>query len=218
MEYNTTREQLLLPEYGRNIQKMVDYALTIEDREKRSKAAKAIVYAMGQLNFQNKDVGEFKRKLWDHLFVISNFKLDVDAPFPMPEPNQFANIIPQKVSYQNNNIKFRHYGYSIQRIIEKVADYPEGNEKEALKIYCANTLKKLYMNWNREAVQDDVIALHLEVFSAGKLKLDETVKLEFVQQAVIRPKKKKYVNGNGVTKQNGSYSQQNYKGRRNPKN
>ncbi len=217
MEYNTTRKLLILPEYGRNIQKMVDYVLTIEDREKRNKAAKAIIYAMGQLNFQNKDTGEFKRKLWDHLFVISKFQLDVDSPYPKPDPAQFIHAEPQKVSYQNNNIKFRHYGYSIQRIIEKVSEYPEGDEKEILKIYCANTLKKLYMNWNRETVPDDVIALHLEVFSAGKLKLDDTVKLEYVQQTIAKAKKRKYINGNGSSKSGTAYSQQNYKNKRKSK-
>ncbi|HRS53504.1 MAG TPA: DUF4290 domain-containing protein [Bacteroidales bacterium] len=206
MEYNTTRDKLILPEYGRNIQKMVQYALTIEDREMRNKAAKAIVAAMGQINHQNKDTADFKRKLWDHLFIISEFKLDVDSPYPKPDPNQFVNVKPQKVSYQNNNIKFKHYGYNIQRIIEKVSEYPEGEEKEALIIHCANTLKKMYMIWNRETIPDETIASHLEILSNGKLKLKESVKLEQLQS--LKNKKRKFNNGN---KYNNTYNQKNYK-------
>jgi len=216
MEYNTTREHLMLPEYGRNVQKMVDYLLTIEDKEKRTRSAKAVITAMGQLNHVNKDTADFKRKLWDHLFAISNYKLDIESPYPKPDPSILSVNKPEKVSYQNNDIKYRHYGHSIQRIIEKVSDYPEGEEKEALIVFCANTLKKLYMSWNREAVADEVIAEHLEIFSSGKLKLKESVKLEYIQQAMLKPKKKKYVNGN-LPKPGSPYHQQNYKNRKKPK-
>ena len=195
---------------------MVKYLLTIEDREKRNKMAKTVIFAMGQLSRQNRDTNEYNRKLWDHLSVISDFKLDVDSPYPRPDPSQYANIKPQKVSYQNNDIKFKHYGYNIQRIIQKVADYPEGKKKDLLTLLCANTLKKLYMTWNRETVSDEVISLHLESLSNGKLKLKDSDKLQSIQQKYSKLNKKKYVNGNS-TKQNTSHVQSNYKNRTNKK-
>lgn len=121
MEYNTGRPPLIIPEYGRNVQKMVDYALSIEDRERRTKIAKAIITIMAQLNPLVKESVDYKQKLWDHLYIISDFKLDVDGPFPPPSPESFI-VKPEKVSYGTKSFRYGHYGKNIEKIIQKVAE------------------------------------------------------------------------------------------------
>src|SRR6185295_10737630 len=121
MEYNSTRNQMVIPEYGRNIQKMIEYAVTLEDREERNRAAKAIVLVMGYLNPQIRDIVDFKHKLWDHLFLISDFKLDVDSPYPIP-PRETLKVKPQRVPYPNANIKYKYYGKNMEAMIRKVAE------------------------------------------------------------------------------------------------
>ncbi|HNW99382.1 MAG TPA: DUF4290 domain-containing protein [Bacteroidales bacterium] len=176
MEYNTTREQLPIKEYGRNIKKMIEYAVSVEDREKRNKLAKAIVSVMSQLNPQMRDNNEFKHKLWDHLFILSNFKLDVDSPFPIPS-QESIDAKPEKISYPSYNISFKHYGKNIEKIIKKIVEKEDGPQKDALTIAIANHMKKSYLNWNRESVDDEVILQHLEMLSEGKLKLKEEMRL-----------------------------------------
>jgi hypothetical protein len=201
MKYNSTREKLLLPEYGRNVQKMVEYIMTIEDREMRSMAARQIVSVMGHLTNAPKDGGDFRHKLWDHLFFISDYKLDVDAPYPMPERPE-EPIPPQKPSYPHQRINYKQYGKSVELMIEKTVEYEDGPEKETLTRYIANHLKKMYMNWNRESVQDDLIAKHLEMLSNGKLTLAEDTRLETVVEIISRNKKKKF---SGAGKQNNNH-------------
>lgn len=190
MEYNTTRPTMIIPEYGRNIQDMIRYTCTIEDREKRNKAARFIVNVMGQMHPQAKDSADYKRKLWDHLHIIADFKLDVDAPFPPPPPLTLSTK-PEKISYHDKEIAFRHYGKNIAIIIEKAADYPEGDEKDALVKTIAIHLKKSYLNWNRESVTDDLIEEHLKVLSRGRLKLKDDVKLTTTNDLLARNKARK---------------------------
>jgi hypothetical protein len=190
MEYNTTRPAMTIPEYGRNIQEMIRYACTIEDREKRTKAARFIVNVMAQMHTQAKDSADFKRKLWDHLYIISEFKIDVDSPFPPPPPLTLSTK-PEKVSYHDKEIEFRHYGKNIAIIIEKAAEFPEGEEKDALVKTIAIHLKKSYLNWNRESVTDDLIEEHLRILSRGRLKLKEDVKLTTTNDLLARNKPKK---------------------------
>ena len=121
MEYNSQREHLIIPEYGRNIQKMVNYAKTIEDREKRNEAAKFIVSVMASMNQQNRDAGDYKQTLWDHLFIISKFELDVDSPYPKPAKETLTRK-PDRVEYSDNKIRFRHYGKNIEAIIKKAIE------------------------------------------------------------------------------------------------
>ncbi len=192
MDYNTTREKLKISEYGRNLQTMVEYAITIEDREKRNKVAKEIVNIMGQLNPQYKEITDYKHKLWDHLFIISDFKLDVDSPYPKPSPTVLT-AKPDKISYPYRNIPFRHYGHNIQTIIDKAVTFEDGPEKDALIKAIANHLKKSYLNWNREAVDDEVIANHLNILSGGKLKLNDNYILHRTQDILARNKKRKHV-------------------------
>lgn len=208
MEYNSQREPLIIPEYGRNIQKMVNYAKTIEDREKRTEAAKFIVSVMASMNQQNKDTGDYRQTLWDHLFIISKFELDVDSPYPMPEKETLTRK-PEKVQYSDNKIRFRHYGKNIEAIIKKANEYEDGPEKEALIHAIANHLKKSYLNWNRESVDDMAIEKHLEILSEGKLSLSKDLTLTSTSDILARnkSKKKKF---NPRSKDNGKRRRDNY--------
>ena len=152
MEYNSQRSRMNISEYGRNIQKMIEHIMTIEDREKRNKLTRATIQVMGQLNPHLRDVNDFKHKLWDHLFIMSNFNLDVDSPFPIPSAETLTRK-PQRLGYATNHIAFRHYGRHIEQIIDKAKEFPEGEEKDALVKMIANHLKKSYLTWNRDAVK-----------------------------------------------------------------
>ena len=190
MEYNTARGHLIIPEYGRNVQKMVDYALTIEDREKRTNTAKTIIISMGQMNPSIKDTIDFNKVLWDHLYIISNFKLDVDGPYPPPTEEKLMQK-PGKLEYSDKNIKLRHYGKHIINIIAKAIEYDEGEEKQALVLAIANQMKKSYLKWNRDSVNDQTIAKHLLGLSDGKLILPEDTKLIAISEVIQRTKYKK---------------------------
>ena len=190
MEYNSQRSKMNISEYGRNIQKMIEQIMAIEDPVRRNNQAKAIINVMGQLNPHLRDVADFKHKLWDHLFIMSDFKLEVDSPFPIPSAQSLAKK-PEKLDYASNHIRFKHYGRHIEKIIEKASSLEEGSEKAALIKLIANHLKKSYITWNRDAVTDEEIASHLTVLSKGQLKLDENVKLTQTSEVVIATKLKK---------------------------
>ncbi len=192
MEYNTTRNKLIISQYGRNVQKLVKHCLSIEDREKRSNFAKLIIQIMGQLNPGARETGDFRHKLWDHLYVISEFKLDVDTSYAMPSPDVFT-AKPDKIEYSENNIKYKMYGSNVDSIIKEAIKYEDGPEKDALVHAIANHLKKSYLNWNRESVDDDLIFEHLEVLSDGKLKLNKDLYLSSTSDILARNKKKKVV-------------------------
>ena len=176
MNYNTQLPHLIISEYGRNVQSMVDHCCTIEARDERNRCARAIIQVMGQLNPHLRDIPDFTHKLWDHLFVISKFTLDVDSPYPKPSAETFVTK-PKNVSYPKGKIKYRHYGKIIADIIEKAKDFKEGEEKDVLKRTVATQLKKSYLNWNKDTVLDEVIFKHLAELSGGALKMDESEKL-----------------------------------------
>ena len=173
MEYNTQLPKLEIPEYGRNIQVMIDYCVTIEDREERNKCAKAIIQIMGQLNPHLRDISDFTHKLWDHLFLISKFKLDVDSPYPKPNAESFTTK-PKQVPYPATKIRYKHYGKTIEKIIEAAKKYEEGPEKKELTRLIANHLKKSYVNWNKDSVTDDVIFKQFKEMTNNELSIDET--------------------------------------------
>jgi len=176
MTYNTQLPHLIISEYGRNVQSMVDHCCAIEARDERNRCARSIIQVMGQLNPHLRDVPDFTHKLWDHLFVISKFKLDVDSPYPKPSAESF-DTKPKNVPYPKGKIKYRHYGKIIEEIIAKAKDYKEGEEKDVLTRTIATQLKKSYLNWNKDTVLDEVIFKHLADLSGGALKMDETQKL-----------------------------------------
>jgi len=170
MEYNTQRPKMSLPEYGRSVQKMIDYALTVEDKAERTKIANSIIIIMRQLAPHLKDLEDPDHKLWSHLYFMSDFKLDVDSPYPKPSPDSFQTR-PDIVPYPQNKIKYGHYGKTIQLIIEKACIMEEGPEKAAFTREIANLMKRFYLTWNRDTVSDEVIIKHLEDLSNGNLKL-----------------------------------------------
>ena len=172
MEYNTQLPKLEIPEYGRNIQVMIDYCITIEDREERNKCAKAIIQIMGQLNPHLRDIADFTHKLWDHLFLISKFQLDVDSPYPRPNAETFTTK-PKTVPYPANKIRYKHYGKTIERIIKAAKSFEEGPEKKELTRLIANHLKKSYVNWNKDSVTDDVIFKQFKEMTNNELIIDE---------------------------------------------
>jgi len=218
MEYNTARGLLIIPEYGRNIQKMVDFAITIEDREKRTKTAKTIVLSMAQMSPSIKDTIDYEKVLWDHLVIISDFKLDVDGPYDPPSKDLLA-LKPDKLEYSDKNIKLRHYGKQIINIISKAIEYEEGEEKQALVLAIANQMKKSYLKWNRDSVNDVTIAKHLDGLSDGKLKLPEDTKLIAISEVIQRPKYKKkkapYKSYSKSSKDNYGKRKKNYSSRNN---
>lgn len=181
MDYNTQLDRLIIPEYGRNIQGMIEYCCTIKDREERNLCARAIIQVMGQLNPHLRDVSDFTHKLWDHLFIISRFKLDVDSPYPIPSAEQFKEK-PKTLDYPKGKIRYKHYGKTIEDIIQKAKEMPDGAEKSELTRQIANHLKKSYYNWNKDNITDDVILKNLAELSAGQLKLDENASLSSHQE------------------------------------
>lgn len=181
MEYNTQLPHLEIPEYGRNIQVMIDHCITIEDRDERNKCARAIIQIMGQLNPHLRDIADFTHKLWDHLFLISKFKLDVDSPYPRPSAETFTTK-PLVVSYPASKIKYKHYGKTIERIIDVAKTYEEGPEKKELTRLIANHLKKSYVNWNKDSVTDDIIFKQFKEMTNNELVIDEDVVLTHVNE------------------------------------
>lgn len=181
MEYNTQLPKLVIPEYGRNIQVMIDYCVTIEDREERNKCARAIIQIMGQLNPHLRDIADFTHKLWDHLFLISKFKLDVDSPYPKPNAEAFSTK-PDSVPYPSSKMKYKHYGKTIERIINAAKTYEEGEEKKELSRLIAINLKKSYVNWNKDSVTDDIIFKQFKEMTNGELTIDESTALTHVNE------------------------------------
>ena len=194
MEYNTTRKKLAMPEYGRNVQKMILYAMSIEDREHRLKVANVIVSIMAQMHPKLRETADYKHKLWDHLYIISDWQLDVDGPFPPPSKEVFLSK-PDALPYSSGKIKYRPYGKNIESVIEKAIAYDEGPEKEAFMKAIANHLKKSYLNWNRDSVNDDLIFEHFADLSDGKLKIEGEFKLNETSDILARGNKKKKFSG-----------------------
>ncbi len=187
MDYNTSREKLQLPEYGRNIQKMVNHIKTVEDRDKRNQLAKALIDIMGSMNPHLRDVADFKHKLWDHLAIISDFELDVDSPFDQPSREEIFQK-PDPMPYkQNRNIRFKHYGRVIQDMIKAAIDYEDPEGKEQLIIVICNQMKKSYILWNRESISDEVIFGDLATLSEGLLRIPEGLRLKDHKDLVPPP-------------------------------
>ncbi|WP_298485520.1 DUF4290 domain-containing protein [uncultured Maribacter sp.] len=170
LEYNTERPHLIIPEYGRHFQKMVDHAVSIEDREERNKIAKSIIDVMGNLQPHLRDVPDFQHKLWDQLFIMSDFKLDVDSPFPITS-KEVLKQRPEALEYPQNFPKYRFYGNNIKRMIDVAVEWEKGDMREGLEFAIANHMKKCYLNWNKDTVDDKAIFKHLHELSDGKIDL-----------------------------------------------
>ncbi len=226
MEYNTQREKLKITDYGRNVCKLIEFAKTIQDKEKRNQAANVIISVMSQVNPHAKDNVDYKHKLWDHLMILSNFELDVDCPYPITRENT-VHFTPERLKYKNHRIRFRHHGKFMENMIQKVIEYPDGEEKDFLIELIAHHLKKSYLTWNRDTVSDDLIYEQFNELSKGKLKLNENFQLLHSREYITpptstsnnignpnRPKKKTNLqrntnNSNNNNKQKNKYPSQN---------
>jgi hypothetical protein len=170
LEYNSERVHLIIPEYGRHLQKLIDQATLIEDEIERNKAAKYIIQVMGSLNPHLRDVPDFQHKLWDQLFIMSDFKLIANSPYPIPS-REVLQLKPDVLKYPQNFPKYRYYGNNIKYMIDVANKWEDGEMKNALVKVIANHMKKSYLSWNKDTVKDDVIFEHLFELSDGKLNL-----------------------------------------------
>lgn len=177
MEYNTQRTNLHLPEYGRIIQNLVEQCKAIQDRQERNEVAKSIVHFMGQRNPHLRDAENYKHKLWDHLFILADYDLDVDSPYPIPSKEDF-NVQPNRMKYPKLQGEYKFYGKSILQLIEKAISLTNGDEKDALVAVIANNMKKFYNVYNKEHVADEVIFRHLKELSDNRLDLTNITEME----------------------------------------
>lgn len=189
LEYNAERPHLIIPEYGRHLQKLIDQATEIADREERNKAAKYIIQVMGSLNPHLRDVPDFQHKLWDQIFIMSDFRLDVDSPYPVPT-REVINLKPERLAYPQKNPKYRFYGNNIKYMINVANSWEEGEMKSALVKVIANHMKKSYLSWNKDTVTDAVIFEHLLELSDGKLNLLQSSEELLTTTDIMRTNKK----------------------------
>ena len=192
LEYNTIREELIIPEYGRHIQKMINYASSRESKEERNKLANSIISVMGNLQPHLRDVSDFQHKLWDQLFIMSDFKLDADSPFEKPS-KEVLNAKPEPLSYPQNFPKYRFYGNNIKIMIDEAVKWDDGEMKEALVLTIANHMKKCFLNWNKDSVKDQVIFDHLYELSETKIDIRDS-KEELLDSALLLRSKKRFSN------------------------
>ncbi len=190
MEYPSLQNKLIMPEYGRNIQNMVQYAVTIEDREERTHCVNTIVNIMGNLFPYLRDVSDFQHKLWDHVAIMSDFKLDIDYPFEIVKKENL-HTKPERVPYTSNRMRYQHYGITLEKMIARVADYEEGDERNELIRLIANQMKKCFLTWNKEVVDNKKIFEDLKELSNGKLDYtDDSFRL-VESRDVFHPKRNK---------------------------
>jgi hypothetical protein len=187
-DYNTSRSNLILPEYGRNIQQLIDIAVKIEDREKRNRFAQNVISLMGDMYPHLRDVPDFKHKLWDHLAIMSDFKLDIETPYPLPDKETLYEK-PEKIAYVQSPMRFKHYGKIIIKMIKYAVELPEGEEKTAMLTAIANHMKKQYLTWNRETVEDEIILNDLTELSRHRITDTSEIKLSDAKDLVFTPKR-----------------------------
>ena len=192
LEYNTERKKLIIPEYGRHIHQMIDQAVLVEDKIERNNMAKAIIGVMGNLNPHLRDVPDFQHKLWAQLFIMSDFKLEVDSPFEKPSEDIYKNPKPNKLNYPQKHPKYRFYGNNNKKMIDIAIGWEDGELKRKLVLNIANHMKKCFLNWNKDSVEDKVIIEHLLDMSNGSLSLSPsdlplTDSSEFLKNKVKTP-------------------------------
>lgn len=203
MEYNTQQRRLPLPEYGRSVQNMVDHALTIEDREQRQICANTIVKIMRGMFPQLKDTAEVNQRLWDHLAIMSDFKLDIDYPVEVVR-KESLDVKPEKVPYPQSKLKYRHYGRFVQDMIDVAVKYEEGEEKRQLVNLIANQMRKDYLAWNKDSMDNQKIVEDLFELSEGKIKVAlEDIKFFDLRSYNQRRRNNNNNNNNQQRKRNG---------------
>jgi len=196
MDYNTTRKRLVLPEYGRNIHKMVDYIKAIEDRDDRNRMAKAVIAIMGNMNPHLRDINDFKYKLWHHLAIMADYDIDIAFPFEIPKPKDRLEK-PNKVPYCKNKITYKHYGKTLETLIQKAAEFEDGKEKDMLIEVIANHMKKSYLLWKQESINHKVIYDNIKELSKGKIIIDKELNLADTKDILNRTRKNKRTNKKG---------------------
>ncbi|WP_136482819.1 DUF4290 domain-containing protein [Cognatitamlana onchidii] len=206
LEYNTEREHLIIPEYGRHIQKMINHAKTIDDKDERNKLAKAIISVMGNMQPHLRDVPDFQHKLWDQLFIMSNFELDADSPYEKPTKEIYEER-PDPLRYPQNFPKYRFYGNNIKTMIDVANTWEDGDMKEALTITIANHMKKCFLNWNKDTVEDAVIYDHLFELSGGRINLKDSEEELLDASSLLKTKGKFSSNKKGHHKKNSNNRQ-----------
>jgi hypothetical protein len=187
LEYNSERSLLIIPEYGRHLQKLVDHCVSLETKEERTKMAKAIIDVMGNLQPHLRDVPDFKHKLWDQIFIMSDYKLDVDSNYEKPE-REVLEAKPTPLNYPKSASKYRFYGNNIQTMIDVALSWEEGEKREALVYTIANHMKKCYLNWNKDTVEDAIIFKHLKDLSQGSIDLTDSEEILSDSAALLKSK------------------------------
>lgn len=206
MEYNTSQTTLIFREYGRNIQKLVEYAVAVEDDEKRNAIVNYIIGLMGQMNPHLKNVEQFRHKLWDHIFMISQFKLIADNPYPDFEPIQKEDI--PRLPYPKSNLRFKHYGKNVEQLIDKAVEMEDPDKQREFAKVIGNYMKMVYRNNNSDNVDDETIREDLYFLSEGQLQLDDASNLDRLSRS-NRNKNKKHSNDNSNNRNNsGGYRSQ----------
>jgi len=188
-DYNTQRKRMSLPEYGRNVQKMIEHIKSIKDPEERNQAARTIIQIMGNLNPNLREVTDFRHKLWDHLMIIADFDLNVDSPYPAPDQGKLT-AKPNKVPYHNGDVKYAHYGRIVPAMIEAAAQMDDGEEKDYLTGLILNQMKKDYLTWNKAQVADEIIIRDMIAISGDRLKVPENFRMPDVRDLLAPPKAK----------------------------
>ncbi len=215
-DYNTTRNKLILAEYGRNVQNMVKYICALPTKDERNRYAQVVIDLMGFLNPHLRDVADFKHKLWDHLHIISDFKIDVDSPYPKPSPDAI-HFRPQPLPYPQQRIKYKHYGKTVELMIKQAKAIEEPERKQHMVQSIANFMKMAYVTWNKDSVADETIIADLRELSNGELQLEENVNLNKVE--AVRPVTSQRNNQNNRNKnrnnQNNRNNNQNNRQQRN---
>lgn len=199
-----------LPEYGRSIQNMVDHALTIEDRAERQRCANTIINIMGGMFPHLRDVPDFKHKLWDHLAIMSDFKLDIDYPYEIVHKDKLESK-PEPIPYPSTRIRYRHYGRTLEVLIKQAIEFPEGDEKQNLVALICNHMKKDFMAWNKDTVDDRKIADDLAELSGGKLEMTEEIRQLMSQRLALyyHPKVNRNYSRNNNNNRNNNYRNNN---------
>ncbi len=190
-DYNTQRERLILKEYGRNVQMLVNYLSTIQDKEERNQSAKALVDLMKQINPSIKEGSEDNQKLWDDLFIMSDFRIDVDSPFPKPL-KELLYKKPERLGYKDKTIIYKHYGLNIQLLVDKAVRMEDPEEQEAAIIYVGRLMKSFSSLWNKENLDDDTIIKNIRELSRGQLEINvEKVKSNNLFEYLVKDKGRK---------------------------
>jgi len=211
-DYNSTRNKLILSEYGRNVQNMVKYIVALPTKEERNRYAQVVIDLMGFLNPHLRDVADFKHKLWDHLHIISDFQIDVDSPYPKPSPDAI-HLKPEPLKYPHQRIKYKHYGKTIEMMIEKAKSIEEPERKRHMVQAVANFMKMAYVQWNKDSVTDETILSDLYNLSGGQLKLEDNINLNRVEYRPIA-----HASNNNQNRGRTNNNNQNNRGRTNNNN